>query len=744
MREDQERAAERLESAFKACQKASLSVAIWDGSVFVWPKEFDPQNAGDPVEEVQRYGKIFFVQGMWLDGGAAFRAATERTGEWVESKFDLPGGKPHEGAIIEVETEFDGVKEVSYGPYLGKDHFPFAGRMQCHVNRWRYVQPPTDPLAPTRDDCVRRLREMVAGDDSPYDARVMREVIAELQKLQPIAAIAPTVMDIPGEFISKWQKHLPQQAELELRAIFAAIGFQEPAIRPVACPSHGDSAGANPAGGSSSTVPVAAAGDTSWTENLAHDLDEVYGDGHDWKNMMLIIEKNIPDSPPSERQEVERLKTEIEFEKATVKSRDADIERLNSGYWSEIAATQERVSDKYWKANRRLGKIIQRQRMEIARLLQVAAESAGKIRESCEDWGAFSITTRPVATNREKLLAIAERLAAGQPAESVVPQPIPSGVYFSVEHNNFYDQENHGGMGQLFFAKWSSRYGEFPGRCSNVPSQSAIASILGSEPEPCGSVAEAAGKFADRHVPPAESVPSEHPDRCPTTGESDCQKCSGEFCETHGVDPCDCDTADRHIYQAGNPSPAADKTLAERVRLIIDDIFSGDAIEWGQSSSDVSTSLAREDIEKHMLRHLSGVSLPEAEPAAVLSWEPAARLCEDLVKRIDDRDCALTTAAAEIRNLPVLGGKRSVPVRISFHHGKMIVYQADAKLSSDSLPAIVVWDDPAPEPPKPVEVDLAEMHEKAYCGAIGRGNILDVIAYAMQLEAQLKEGADGK
>lgn len=35
-------------------------------------------------------------------------------------------------------------------------------------------------------------------------------------------------------------------------------------------------------------------------------------------------------------------------------------------------------------------------------------------------------------------------------------------------------------------------------------------------------------------------------DLCPETGERDCTRCSGEFCEQHGTQPCDCDTAERH------------------------------------------------------------------------------------------------------------------------------------------------------------------------------------------------------
>lgn len=39
-------------------------------------------------------------------------------------------------------------------------------------------------------------------------------------------------------------------------------------------------------------------------------------------------------------------------------------------------------------------------------------------------------------------------------------------------------------------------------------------------------------------------------DRCPTTGELDCQMCSGEYCETHICRPCECDTAERHMIPA--------------------------------------------------------------------------------------------------------------------------------------------------------------------------------------------------
>ena len=41
-------------------------------------------------------------------------------------------------------------------------------------------------------------------------------------------------------------------------------------------------------------------------------------------------------------------------------------------------------------------------------------------------------------------------------------------------------------------------------------------------------------------------LPSRDSDRCPETGQADCQRCSGEFCEQHGTQPCECDVAERH------------------------------------------------------------------------------------------------------------------------------------------------------------------------------------------------------
>ena len=35
-------------------------------------------------------------------------------------------------------------------------------------------------------------------------------------------------------------------------------------------------------------------------------------------------------------------------------------------------------------------------------------------------------------------------------------------------------------------------------------------------------------------------------DQCPITGEMDCGMCSGEYCERHFCEPCDCNVTDRH------------------------------------------------------------------------------------------------------------------------------------------------------------------------------------------------------
>ena len=40
--------------------------------------------------------------------------------------------------------------------------------------------------------------------------------------------------------------------------------------------------------------------------------------------------------------------------------------------------------------------------------------------------------------------------------------------------------------------------------------------------------------------------------------KEDCRKCTGEYCETHTTDPCDCDVVDRHRYNPGMPAKIED------------------------------------------------------------------------------------------------------------------------------------------------------------------------------------------
>ncbi len=41
-------------------------------------------------------------------------------------------------------------------------------------------------------------------------------------------------------------------------------------------------------------------------------------------------------------------------------------------------------------------------------------------------------------------------------------EPIPQGVYYSDEHDNFYDAATHNGKGEPFFQMWHTRWKEFP------------------------------------------------------------------------------------------------------------------------------------------------------------------------------------------------------------------------------------------------------------------------------------------
>jgi len=61
----------------------------------------------------------------------------------------------------------------------------------------------------------------------------------------------------------------------------------------------------------------------------------------------------------------------------------------------------------------------------------------------------------------------------------------------------------------------------------------------------CPSLAEASAQPREKRY--------KESDACPETGETDCPYCSGELCEKHGNEPCECDTADRHDKVAQLP-----------------------------------------------------------------------------------------------------------------------------------------------------------------------------------------------
>jgi hypothetical protein len=62
----------------------------------------------------------------------------------------------------------------------------------------------------------------------------------------------------------------------------------------------------------------------------------------------------------------------------------------------------------------------------------------------------------------QRELALARRATAGTTAAPIVsPGQIPNGIYYSVEHDNFYSVDNKG-MGQGFYDLWAARKGQFP------------------------------------------------------------------------------------------------------------------------------------------------------------------------------------------------------------------------------------------------------------------------------------------
>lgn len=76
---------------------------------------------------------------------------------------------------------------------------------------------------------------------------------------------------------------------------------------------------------------------------------------------------------------------------------------------------------------------------------------------------------------------------------------------------------------------------------------------------------------------------SETIDGCPETGEPNCQRCSGEYCETHGTSPCDCAVDERH-REPSPPAPDADDEcpddyedrVGRDLASVVDDIIAED------------------------------------------------------------------------------------------------------------------------------------------------------------------------
>jgi hypothetical protein len=69
-------------------------------------------------------------------------------------------------------------------------------------------------------------------------------------------------------------------------------------------------------------------------------------------------------------------------------------------------------------------------------------------------WGASDTVVPMLAAFAQ---AEIDRLAA-KPADD----PIPAGIYFNVEQDNFYWAADQGGRGNDFFKKWKPRWREFP------------------------------------------------------------------------------------------------------------------------------------------------------------------------------------------------------------------------------------------------------------------------------------------
>lgn len=65
-----------------------------------------------------------------------------------------------------------------------------------------------------------------------------------------------------------------------------------------------------------------------------------------------------------------------------------------------------------------------------------------------------------------------------------------------------------------------------------------------------------------------EQMSDNESDACPSTGEKNCTRCSGEYCNIHFYDPCECDAADRHRDLCSEPRcPCCDVAWREHLGM---------------------------------------------------------------------------------------------------------------------------------------------------------------------------------
>ncbi|GMV06745.1 MAG: hypothetical protein AMXMBFR53_30200 [Gemmatimonadota bacterium] len=121
----------------------------------------------------------------------------------------------------------------------------------------------------------------------------------------------------------------------------------------------------------------------------------------------------------------------------------------------------------------------------------------------------------------------------------------------------------------------------------------------------------------DRRSPHGEEAETECPD--------DCAMCDGEFCATHGADPCDCDTADRHFSRPPQGEEA-------------ETTYSWRCPECGQDSNVTPKGTAGDESPGELARLMLARSMEGRCPACGEWARPTPQGAEpnDLVQWIDE------------------------------------------------------------------------------------------------------------